>query len=95
MTTKAGSDQGECLSLNRVKKVSAWGVASLRSQSPSRVRKHLCGGGGGGKDGRLVTCREVNKRIILRIMGEWFVAIGKKRHKYRMEKTRIKPVPLD
>lgn len=87
MTTKAGSDQGVCPSLNRVKKVSAWGVASLRSQSPSRVRKYLCGGGGGGKDGRLVTCREVNKIIILRIMGEWFVAIGKKRQKIQNGKN--------
>lgn len=44
--TKGGSEQSKCWRLNRVKKVSAWGVALLRSQSLSRVKGHLDGKGG-------------------------------------------------
>lgn len=46
MVAKAGSEHSECWSPNRLKKVSAWGMALLRSQSLRRVREHLDGGGG-------------------------------------------------
>ena len=57
MAARTGTDQGGWWSLSKVKKVSAWGVVCLGSQSLSRVRELLQGVGGGGRDGGWVTYR--------------------------------------